>query len=185
MSQDNRQDKSQDNSQAGQAIRLQSFADMSAILTGFQSSVINPQLDPINLKQAYLDTADTQAGAALVDQLLAQFVSLKGQPAQAIADTLLGTASTQSPQLPRALLARSILKLWYLGSWYPAVAATDPTSGNGNVVSANAYIGGLAWRAAQAHPMGYSQLTFGYWASPPPPLDQFGVDTSSQGGTND
>lgn len=180
MIQEGSQDTSQD---IGQAIRLHRFADMSAILTGFQSSVIAPQLDPINLKQAYLDTADTQAGTALVDQLLALFVSLAGQPAQTIADTLLGTASTQSPQLPQtALLARSILKLWYLGSWYPPA---NPASTNGSVVSANAYIGGLAWRAAQAHPMGYSQLTFGYWASPPPSLDQFGVDTSSQGGTND
>jgi hypothetical protein len=155
---------------------------MSAALTGFQSSVINPLLDPINLKQLYLDTADAQAGTALVDQLLAQFLSLAGQPAQTIANALLSTGSTNPPQT--ALVARSILKLWYLGSWYPAVPSTDPTSGNGNVVSANAYIGGLAWRAAQAHPMGYSQFTFGYWASPPPSLDQFGVDTASQGGTN-
>ena len=51
-----------------------------------------------------------------------------------------------------------------------------PASGNGSVVSANAYVGGLAWRAAQAHPMGYSQLSFGYWASPPPSLRSFGVD---------
>ncbi|HEV7505238.1 MAG TPA: sorbitol dehydrogenase [Thermoanaerobaculia bacterium] len=170
---------SQDNSPA---TRLQNFADMSATLTGFQSSVINPLLDPVNLKQLYLDTADAKAGATLVDQLIAQFLSLKGQPAQTLANTLLATNDANPPQT--ALVARSILKLWYLGSWYPAVPASDPTAGQGTVVSANAYIGGLAWRAAQAHPMGSSQMTFGYWASPPPPLDQFGVDTSSQGGTH-
>jgi hypothetical protein len=161
-----------------QADRLQNFVAMSTVLTGFQSSVIAPSLDPIDLKQLYLDTADKEAGAALVDQLLAQFLSLQGQPAQTIANTLLGTADPNPAQT--ALLARSLLKLWYLGSWFPP---TNPASGQGNVVSANAYIGGLAWRAAQAHPMGYSQMTFGYWASPPPSLDQFGVGAPSQGGT--
>jgi hypothetical protein len=139
-----------------QSTRLQNFAALSAILTGFQSSVINPLLDPIHLKRLYLDTADQEAGAALVDQLLAQFLSLQGQPAQRIANTLLaitGGAGDTAPQT--ALVARSILKLWYLGSWFPAA-------------SADAYIGGLAWRAAQAHPMAYSQFTFGDWASPPP-----------------
>jgi hypothetical protein len=165
-----------------QDTRLQNFVALSAVLTGFQSSVINPSLDPIDLKRLYLDTADKEAGAALVDELLAQFLSLQGQPAQTIANTLLGTTNPNPPQT--ALLARSLLKLWYLGSWFPLVPVTNPASGQSNVVSANAYIGGLAWRAAQAHPMGYSQMTFGYWAGPPPSLDQFGVDTASQGGTH-
>ena len=167
-------------SQDDPSSRLQTFADMSAVLTGFQAGVISPTLDVTNLKQLYLDTADANAGPAVVDLLLQQFQSLAGQPKQVIADTLLATQSADPPQT--ALLARSVVKLWYLGSWYPAVPLTDSTSGNGTVVSANAYIGGLAWRAAQAHPMGYSQLTFGYWASPPPPLDQFGVDTTDGNG---
>jgi len=161
---------------AADASRLQTFAAMSAVLTGFLSSVIAPQLDPIDLKASYLATADAKAGTVLVDELLQQFRSLKGRglPDQAIANALLATAG--GAPAPAALLARSIVKLWYLGSWYDA-------AGNGNVVSANAYIGGLAWRAAQAHPMGASQLNFGYWASPPPPLEQFGVGSSADGGT--
>jgi hypothetical protein len=35
----------------------------------------------------------------------------------------------------------------------------------------NAYTMGLAWDAAQAHPMGYSELHFGYWAVAPPGND--------------
>ena len=163
--------------------RPQSFAAMSAVLTGFLPSVISPTLDPIDLNGLYLQTADAKAGADLVDQLLAQFQSLQGQPKQTIADTLLAAGNPNPPQT--AWLARSIVKMWYLGAWYPL--GPPPASGpfNGNVVSSNAYIGGLAWRAAQAHPMGYSQFSFGYWTSPPPPLDQFGVDTSSNGGGND
>jgi hypothetical protein len=169
---------------SGETTRPQTFAAMSAVLTGFQASIISPTLDPINLNGLYLQTADTNAGQTLVDQLLAQFQSLQGQPKQVIANTLLATANPNPPQL--AWLARSIVKLWYLGSWFPA--APPPPGGppaNGGVVSSDAYIGGLAWKAAQAHPMGYSQFSFGYWTSAPPSLAQFGVDIPSDGGSND
>jgi hypothetical protein len=46
----------------------------------------------------------------------------------------------------------------------------NPTD-SGTIPSANAYTLGLAWDAAQAHPMGYSELHFGYWATQPPPND--------------
>jgi len=159
--------------------RLQTFAAMSAVLTGFQASVISPTLDPVNLKELYLQTADARATPALVDQLLQQFTALQGQklPNQQIANTLLGTASTTPT--PTELLAQTIVKMWYLGSWYPQNPQEQPT-----VVSSQAYIGGLAWQAAQAHPMGYSTFTFGYWKDVPPPLSAFGVD-QPEGGSNE
>jgi hypothetical protein len=172
---------SNSNPSAGDADRMQNFAAMSAVLTGFTASIISPTLDPVHLKRTYLDTADAKAGAPLVDQLIAQFVSLQGQPAQTVANTLLATGSSTPPAT--ALLARSVVKMWYLGGWYPAVPPSDPTAGNGTVLSANAYIGGLAWKAAQAHPMGYSQFSFGYWSTVPPSLAAFGVDLP-EGGSN-
>lgn len=167
----------------GETTRPQTFAAMSAVLTGFQAGIISPTLDPIDLNGLYLRTADSNAGTTLVDQLLAQFQSLQGQSSQTIANTLLATANPAPP--PAAWLARSIVKLWYLGSWFPAAPPSPGvTPSIGGVVSSNAYIGGLAWKAAQAHPMGYSQFSFGYWTSAPPPLDQFGVDIPSDGGSN-
>lgn len=169
--------------------RAQTFAAMSAVLTGFQAGIISPTLDPINLNGLYLQTADAQAGTALVDQLLQQFTSLQGQPKQTIADTLLATDNPNPPPPPppsnTAWLARSIVKLWYVGSWYPAAAPPAGASpGIGTVVSSNAYIGGLMWKTAQAHPMGYSAFTFGYWNTAPPSLVQFGVDVPSEGGSH-
>ena len=35
------------------------------------------------------------------------------------------------------------------------------------VVSAKAYTLGLVWQIVQAHPMGYSNLQFGYWSREP------------------
>jgi hypothetical protein len=75
-------------------------------------------------------------------------------------------------------LARSIVLLWYLGSWYDPVdlkkAATSPESVDGpitqKVLSPKAYTQGLVWLIAGAHPMGYSNLQFGYWSRDP--LDQ-------------
>ena len=71
-------------------------------------------------------------------------------------------------------LARSIVLLWYLGSWYKpedlkkALASDAPRVPiPSQVVSAKAYTLGLAWLIAQAHPMGYSNLQFGYWSRDP------------------
>jgi hypothetical protein len=66
-------------------------------------------------------------------------------------------------------LCRSIMKLWYLGVWYPP---DDPMAAS-HVVSMNAYIESLAWKVMQAHPAGYSMGYFGHWAEVPPALDQF------------
>jgi hypothetical protein len=70
-------------------------------------------------------------------------------------------------------LARSIVLLWYLGSWYdPDQLKKNAAPGArafvvSQVVSAKAYTLGLVWQIAQAHPMGYSNLQFGYWSRDP------------------
>jgi hypothetical protein len=151
--------------------RVQDFLDMSAVLTGFQASTLAPGLDPNNLKSLFLATADSHAGSALVDQLLQQFRALKGTVTdQQLADSLLGVSENPVPST--ALLARSIVKLWYVGSWYPLDSQSE---NDGQVISMLAYTGGLVWKTAQAHPMGYSELKFGYWAKPPPALSEFGT----------
>ena len=66
-------------------------------------------------------------------------------------------------------VARSIMKMWLLGSWYNPANSSQAV----NVVSAQAYKESLVWKIMQSHPMGYSMFTFGYWAKPPPPLSQF------------
>ena len=75
--------------------------------------------------------------------------------------------------------ARSVMLEWYLGSWYVPEElekyAADPSGGAppGQVISSIAYTSGWAWNVAQAHPMGFSSLRFGYWASEPPSLQDF------------
>jgi hypothetical protein len=79
-------------------------------------------------------------------------------------------------------LGRSLVLLWYLGAWYdPAKLKQAQMDANPKkpeqkpeqtllpfmVASPKAYTRGLLWKIAQAHPMGYSELQFGYWARKP------------------
>jgi hypothetical protein len=161
---------------------VQDFADMSAALTGFQSSILKPKLDPVGLARTYYEFALTQVGAPAMSALLSAFRAIKSQPPQTIADTLLETAgATPSNQ---ALIAESILAMWYLGAWYiPGVKGAGgfpPTPLQ--IVSSEAYTNGLVWKVMQSHPMGFSPFTFGYWSQPPGPLSSFGVNTGNGGG---
>jgi hypothetical protein len=160
---------------------VQDFANLSAALTGFQSSFIRPFLDPVNLSGTFYVFAVSQVGQQMMDALLSAFDALSNQTpppsAQTIANTLLEVSSpTASPQ---AQLCQSIVAMWYLGSWYPP---PFQTGGLQQVISSQAYTKSLVWNLAQAHPMGFSAFTFGYWSQPPAPLETFGVNTGNGGG---
>lgn len=160
---------------------VQAFANMSAALTGFQPSFIRPFLDPVNLSGIFYEFAVAQVGQSMMDALMSAFASLSSRTPpltpQQIADTLLEvTSSTPSNQ---AQLCQTIVSMWYLGSWYPPPFQTD---GLQQVISSQAYTKSLAWNLAQAHPMGFSPFTFGYWSQPPASLDTFGVNTGGNGG---
>lgn len=165
---------------------VQAFADMSAALTGFQSSFIRPFLDPVNLSETFYQFAVSQVGQARMDALMDTFNTLSNQTpkltSQQIADTLLETALPAASL--QAQLCQSIVAMWYLGSWYtPGVLG-----GNGfappavQVISQQAYTKSLVWNLAQSHPMGFSAFTFGYWSEQPASLQTFGVDTTNGGG---
>lgn len=161
---------------------IQDFADMSAALTGFLSSVLKPKLDPVGLARTYYQFAVAQVGMSSMSALLNAFRAIRTQPPQTIADTLLETSSaTPSNQ---ALIAQSIIAMWYLGAWYiPGVKGEHgfpPTPLQ--VISSEAYTNGLVWKVMQSHPMGFSPFTFGYWSQPPGSLSSFGVNTGDGGG---
>ncbi|MEO8379834.1 MAG: sorbitol dehydrogenase [Acidobacteriota bacterium] len=150
---------------------IQDFADMSAALTGFQSSFLRPFIDPVNLSGTFYSFASSQAGQSMMDALLEAFRAIQSESAQTIADTLLEVSSDKPSN--QALLCRAIVAMWYLGSWYPPPFQTD---GLQQVISAQAYTMSLAWNVAQAHPMGYSVFQFGYWSEAPKGLETFGVN---------
>ena len=160
---------------------VQDFANMSAALTGFLSSVLKPALDPVGLARTYYLFATAQLGAPAMSALLNAFRAIQTQPPQTIADTLLETSVPTPSQ--QALNAQSIVAMWYLGAWY----RPGQTGGGGfpptplQVISSEAYTNGLVWKVMQSHPMGFSPFTFGYWSQPPGPLSTFGVNTGNGG----
>lgn len=146
------------------------FNALSVILTGFNPNIITPALDPIGLPELFFQTAQ-QDSPTVFNDLLSTFASLKSQSLgkNEIGNVIMGLepdpATSQNIPADQTKMAQAILKLWYLGSWYPPFSK-DP-DGDQTVVSDQSYIKGLAWQAMQSHAMGNSTLTFGYWDSPP------------------
>lgn len=145
---------------------IQTFANLSALLTGIAADKLAPSLDPKNVKQIYFDYISNQAGATF-QQLLSIFDANSSQPPATIADIIFNQSGQDI-----CFLARSVMLAWYLGSWY---APADLAAGRGTnvVISSIAYTQGWSWNVAQAHPMGYSNLQFGYWANNPPSLSDY------------
>ena len=151
---------------------LQNFIDLSAVLTGLAADLLAPSVDPINLPPLFFTTAQQGMGTAAFSNLLDLYASIESQQPAQIASAVLGNSN---PQIAQG--ARSIMKLWLLGSWYQPYDQDNAHTGDTLVVSDQAYKESWAWKIAQSHPMGYSQYHFGYWAEEPPTLKQFtGVD---------
>lgn len=171
---------------------IDDFVQMSVLLTGFNESVLAPSLDPIDLKTTIFNYAAAHANPSF-DQLVQVFTTLAAgtpvsqmtpQQRQEIGDQLLGiNGRRQDPNV--AATARSVMLAWYLGSWYQPFDNTVDgqlvKQGTQTVISDQAYIGGLSWKAMQSHAMGNSTFTFGYWAEEPPPLSAFTGNTTSGG----
>ena len=148
---------------------MMAFLLLSEALTGVDKLILAPELsgsdpgtDPINIKNDYFRWIVAKDRTPSFAAMLA-FV--KKNPAPSAQD-IIKFVSTGNNDIK--LLARSIVLLWYLGSWYdPKDLQTHPPPVPSEVVSAKAYTQGLVWQVAGAHPMGYSNMQFGYWSRNP------------------
>lgn len=126
--------------------RLEQFVGLSVELTGFSRL----QLLGTAMAGTYLETMDAKLPAGGVDELLVAYGKLPAGPAREAAITAeLLDNSDLGP------ITRDMILLWYCGSW------------GGDVVSAEAYLAGLQWVAAGAHPPGAQQPGFGSWSQLP------------------
>jgi hypothetical protein len=127
----------------------------------------DPGVDPINVKNDYFRWINAHDSTSSFGKLLQIAKDNRQSGINIIAAV---NASDDSAKF----LARSIVLLWYLGSWYepadlkanaatPGTRAVTPSV----VVSSKAYTQGLVWQIVGAHPMGYSNLQFGYWSRDP------------------
>jgi hypothetical protein len=157
---------------------MMAFLLLSAALTGVDVQTLAPEfsrgsgdilsadpgIDPINIKSAYFTQVNAPGTTASFAKLLQ--IAKDNRLSQ---DNIIAKVNASDDDTK--FLARSIVLLWYLGSWYEPGdlknAAASPESLHGpikqKVLSAKAYTQGLVWEIVGAHPMGYSNLQFGYW----------------------
>jgi hypothetical protein len=133
----------------------------------------DPGSDPVDVKQEYFDWVNKRHQATF--RRLLQFAKdsrTASDRAQAIIDKVQARPDTK-------YLARSIVLMWYLGAWYDPdhlrtlVEHRSSAPAKFEVISPKAYTQGWALRVAQAHPMGFSEMQFGYWSRPPSPRGDF------------
>lgn len=146
----------------------QRFVALSVVLTGFDDA----ELWGTGMVDPYLDWLRSVVGEQRTGDLLsaaqATIDAAGGKPAvlerlflmNILEDDVLGP------------LARNLIVLWYLGQWnqLPAdwrdvhgASALDQTC----IISPDAYVQGLAWKAIHTHPSGAKMPGYGSWALPP------------------
>jgi hypothetical protein len=160
---------------------MMAFLLLSEALTGVNRQLLAPELDkddpgidPINIKNDYFRWINAKDETSSFAVML-KFV--KDNPKSLPGDIVAFVNTTKDDNIK--FLARSIILLWYLGSWYEPkdlkiqAASANPARISSEVVSPKAYTQGFVWQIAGAHPMGYSNLQFGYWSrNPRDPFDQ-------------
>jgi hypothetical protein len=147
--------------------RLDRFLNFSSDVTAFRTLELSGtgQVGP------YLEAIDAIVGAAVMDELLAAYEDLRrlddvGHPrTAALRKTIFGNQKFGP-------IARGIVKLWYVGTWYALPAEWHAEYGpkpddRTFVVSTSAYKEGLLWPAIGAHPPGAKAPGFGSWKNPP------------------
>lgn len=157
---------------------MDNFIGLSAVLTGFNSSVLSPTLDPVNIKAEYLPffsqtIAQESGDAGLVAKIFTQFATLK---AKGLNDQAIGEAMLDENNGDDFVLAcRKLIFMWYSGAWPTLIPASTntPASTVSNMISAKSYTAGLVWRVMQSHPMGDSNYRYGYWSKAPSPLSDY------------
>jgi hypothetical protein len=165
---------------------MEAFTQLSAALTGIPAGKLAPATDSIGLRQDYfnwLNEKEPTAFASLLNIAKTRITENKDTAPQTMIDELRINDNTN-------FLARSIVLMWYLGSWYSPAnlkrlvdekSSRVPVFVPHTVISPKAYTQGWAWRIAQAHPMGYSDMQFGYWAREPAPIEDFISRTAAKG----
>jgi hypothetical protein len=146
--------------------RFDAFLSVSVALTGFELF----DLHATGVAALYWTTLNEEVGDVLVLELLERFAAAtSAQDQQRRLNEIMADTERLGP------VAKNIVSMWYLGNWLKlpdcwwrrhrphSPAALNVT----RVISAEAYVGGLVWKAMKVNPMGAYGPGFGSWARPP------------------
>jgi hypothetical protein len=145
---------------------LHVFTDLSVALTGFD----RVELAGTGLIEQHYDTLLRLIGEREAGHLFQEAADALAEDHANRNGDALRAKVVESPRYSPVIV--NLIKLWYLGVWYPLPGAYCDVNGSTaddveHVVSAQAYREGLVWTAAGAHPMGAKAPGYGSWAEPP------------------
>jgi hypothetical protein len=134
---------------------MDEFLALSSLLTGLSSlKTLDPQSVESRMARDYLRLMKEQFGPGF-DALLAISRRVATDPDPLMA--LLHDPGFASEPVDTA--ARQIVNMWLLSQYGGASKLPDQDAGF--------YEKGFVWPAIQAHAIGFSHLSYGYWASKP------------------
>lgn len=160
---------------------LADFVALSSALTGIDGSKLRPALDTYGTAQTYFDYATNHGGAQFVELMAVYQANRSKMPEE------IGRIIIENTDANVTVMAQAVMLMWYLGAWYEPdalkVYVKDYQAGKrpfapSVIISSDAYTQGWAWKVGQAHPMGYSELRFGYWGGDPVALQDLVGDAS-------
>lgn len=149
------------------------FMELSALLTGLYKIVNDPEDKQLNESTAdkYIrlneSTADEYIRRLMgefpvgLPKLLAAYDRLASAvPKPAIDDDLLQKLKAEPEFTDRDVLfvVKQIVNIWYFSQF---------NTPSGSTADGGFYERGLVWSIIKAHPIGYSNLPFGYWTKKP------------------
>lgn len=144
------------------------FLTISSTLTGFSRF----RLHGTGQAQLYFSTLTDVVGAETIAELTRAFTaaSAAAHGDEAALERQLRIAILSHEKL--GPIARNIIKLWFVGTWYQLPADWRDTFGtpdrDGTFVPApSAYVEGLLWPTIGANPNGAKAPGYGTWAEPP------------------
>jgi len=145
--------------------RLETFVTLSAEVTAFTPV----EIWGTGLAENHLATVDDVVGQTITDALLHAYEQIAMKTDENRSIKLRQTVFGNEQLGP---VARSIVKLWYIGTWYALPTAWQerfgPAAHDGTFVpTPDAYVEGLLWPAIGAHPPGAKAQGFGSWQFPP------------------
>jgi hypothetical protein len=140
------------------------FIALSAALTAFPEI----QLRGTGQAELYYATAEEMAGQENLVALLDTFAGIAAEGEER--DRLLRRDILSDDRL--GPLARNLLKLWFVGTWYQLPRDWRERFGGSprdrdHVPSPQSYTEGLLWPAVGANPSGAKPFGYGMWAKPP------------------
>lgn len=149
-------------------IEFQDFLQLSAVLTDFSEY----HLLGTGQAELYYATAVSIAGRSVISDLLQAFRQVQsdaGSDAGKLEKSLRSAILSDEKLGP---VARNLIKLWYIGTWYQLPRAWHERFGLAGddktfIPSPSSYVEGLLWTAIGAHPPGAKAPGYGTWTGPP------------------